>query len=126
MKYWTLTEADIDRIAIGVGILDTGGGGSPYLQALIAKRMLRDGKRVRMIRPADLAPDAQIIGLGGIGAPTVGIEKMEEGFEFVRVLQAIEAHTGRRVDAVLCDEVGGGNGIYPMITSALLAAWFAQ
>ncbi|CAN1574703.1 COG3535 Uncharacterized conserved protein [Paracoccaceae bacterium] len=120
MTYWSLTESDIDRIAIGVGILGTGGGGSPYLQALIAKQKLREGKRIRMIRPADLAPDAQIIGLGGIGAPTVSIEKMEEGFEGVRVLQAIEAYTGRRVDAVLGDEVGGGNGIYPMVTAAEL------
>lgn len=120
MTYWTLTEADIDRIAIGVGILGTGGGGSPYLQMLIAKQMLREGRRIRMIRPRDLADDAQIIGLGGIGAPTVSIEKMEEGHEGVRVLKAIEAHTGRRVDAVLGDEVGGGNGIYPMITAARL------
>ena len=94
MTYWSLTASDIDRIAIGVGILGTGGGGSPYLQALIARQMLREGRRIRMIRPADLAPDAQIIGLGGIGAPTVSIEKMEEGFEGVRVLQAIEAFAG--------------------------------
>ncbi len=120
MTYWTLTESDIDRIAIGVGILGTGGGGSPYLQLLIAKQMLREGKRIRMIRPRDLADDAQILGLGGIGAPTVSIEKMEEGHEGVRVLKAIEAHTGRRIDAVLGDEVGGGNGIYPMITAARL------
>ena len=120
MTYWSLTESDIDRIAIGVGILGTGGGGSPYLQMLIAKQLLREGKRIRMIRPADLDPNAQIIGLGGIGAPTVSIEKMEEGFEGVRVLKAIEAHTGRKVDAVLGDEVGGGNGIYPMITAAHL------
>lgn len=120
MTYWTLTESDIDRIAIGVGILGTGGGGSPYLQMLIAKQMLREGKRIRMIRPRDLTDDAQIIGLGSIGAPTVSIEKMEEGHEGVRVLKAIEAHTGRRIDAVLGDEVGGGNGIYPMITAARL------
>ncbi|MBN8631470.1 MAG: DUF917 domain-containing protein [Rhodobacterales bacterium] len=120
MTYWTLTEPDLDRIAIGVGILGTGGGGSPYQQMLIAKALLRQGKRIRMVRPVDLPPDAQIIGLGGIGAPTVSIEKMEEGEEGVRVLRAIEAHTGRKVDAVLGDEVGGGNGIYPMITAAKL------
>jgi len=30
-KHWVLTEADIDCLAIGAGILGTGGGGSPYL-----------------------------------------------------------------------------------------------
>lgn len=29
MKIWTLNEADIDRIALGAGILGTGGGGKP-------------------------------------------------------------------------------------------------
>lgn len=120
MKTWTLTEPDIDRIAIGVGILGTGGGGSPYLQMLAAKEMLRQGRRIRMVRPSDLPDDAQVIGLGGIGAPTVSVEKMEEGGEGERVLRAIETHAGRRVDAVLGDEVGGGNGIYPMITAARL------
>jgi len=120
MTYWTLTESDIDRIAIGVGILGTGGGGSSYLQMLAAKEMLRLGHRIRMIRPADLPDDAQIIGISGIGAPTVGVEKMGEGGEGERVLRAIEAHTGRPVTAILGDEVGGGNGIYPMITAARL------
>lgn len=120
MKTWTLDEADIDRIALGVGILGTGGGGSPYHATLRAKALLRQGRRIRMIRPADLAPDAMVLALGGIGAPTVGIEKMEEGGEGVRVLRAIEAHTGRRVDAVIGDEVGGGNGIAPMLTAAAL------
>jgi uncharacterized protein len=50
----------------------------------------------------------------------VGIEKMDEGHEGVRVLRAVEAHTGCRVDAVLGDEVGGGNGIFPMVTAAQL------
>lgn len=120
MKYWTLTETDIDRIAIGCGILGTGGGGSTYHGSLRAKALLREGKRIRMVRPADMAPDAQIIGLGGIGAPTVGIEKIAEGAEGVRLMQALEHHMGRKVDAVLGDEVGGGNGIAPMLTAAMV------
>lgn len=120
MSLWSLTEDDIDRIAIGVGILGTGGGGSPYLQMLAAKAQLRQGRRIRMIRPDELDPEAKIIGLGGIGAPTVSVEKMEEGGEGTRVLRAIEAHMGHPIDAVLGDEVGGGNGIYPMVTAAKL------
>ncbi len=120
MKIWNLTEADIDRIALGAGILGTGGGGNPYLGSLMAKAQLRMGRAIRVIQPADLAPDAQVQALGGIGAPTVGIEKMEEGDEGVRVLRAIEKFTGRKVDAVIADEIGGSNGIAPMITAAKL------
>lgn len=120
MKIWSLTESDIDRIALGAGILGTGGGGSPYIGALMAKAQLRAGREIRVIQPADLAPDAQVLSLGGIGAPTVGIEKMQEGDEGVRVLRAIEKATGRRIDAVIADEIGGSNGIAPMITAAKL------
>jgi DUF917 family protein len=120
MKYWTLTETDIDRIALGAGILGTGGGGNPYLGMLMVKAQLRDGKTVRLIRPCDLADDAFVLALGNIGAPTVGIEKMEEGDEGVRSLHALEQFTGRKVDAVIADEIGGSNGLAPMITAAKL------
>ncbi len=120
MKTWTLTESDIDRIALGAGILGTGGGGNPYLGSLMTKAQLRLGRTIRMIRPADLDPGAQVLALGGIGAPTVGIEKMEEGDEGVRVLRAIEKFAGRPVDAVIADEIGGSNGLAPMITAAKL------
>jgi len=119
MRYWTLTEEDIDRIAIGCGILGTGGGGSTYHGSLRAKALLREGRRIRMVRPSDMAPDARILGIGGIGAPTVGIEKIAEGGEGVRLLKAVEQHLGRKVDALLGDEVGGGNGIAPMLTAAM-------
>lgn len=120
MKIWTLNEADIDRIALGAGILGTGGGGNPYLGLLMAKAQLKAGRSIKVIRPCDLAPDAHVLALGNIGAPTVSIEKMEEGDEGIRCLRAIEQHTGRKVDAVIADEIGGSNGLAPMITAAKL------
>ncbi len=120
MKVWTLTEADIDRIALGAGILGTGGGGNPYLGMLMTKAQLKLGRTIRVIRPCDLAPDAHVLALGNIGAPTVSVEKMEEGDEGIRCLRAIEKQTGRKVDAVIADEIGGSNGLAPMITAAKL------
>ena len=120
MKVWTLTEADIDRIALGAGILGTGGGGNPYLGMLMTKAQLRAGRSINVIRPCDLAPDAHVLALGNIGAPTVSVEKMEQGDEGLRCLRAIEQYTGRKVDAVIADEIGGSNGLAPMITAAKL------
>lgn len=120
MKVWDVTESDIDRIALGAGILGTGGGGNPYIGSLMAKAQLRAGRRIRVIRPVDLAPQAQVLSLGGIGAPTVGIEKMEAGDEGPRVLRAIEKASGCMIDAVIADEIGGSNGISPMTTAAKL------
>lgn len=120
MKVWQLEAGDIDRIALGVGILGTGGGGNPYLGAVAAKQQLAEGRRIRVIQPSALDDDALVLALGGIGAPTVSVEKMWEGEEGVRLVQAIEQHTGRKVQAVIADEVGGANGIVPMLTAAQL------
>ena len=79
MTSWTLTEADIDRIALGAGVLGTGGGGNTYLGLLMTKAQLRLGRRIDVVRLDDLPPGAFVLAIGGIGSPTVGIEKMEEG-----------------------------------------------
>ena len=80
-----LTEADIDRITLGAGVLGTGGGGNPWLGSLMAKAQLAEGREIRVISLDDLAPDAHVMALAGIGAPTVGVERMVEGSESARL-----------------------------------------
>lgn len=120
MRRWRITESDIDRIAIGAGILGTGGGGSSYMGQLMAKAHLQAGRRIEAILPEDLPEDGMVLAMGGIGAPTVSIEKMQEGHEGARLIAAIEHHTGRKVTALIADEIGGSNGISPMIPGAQL------
>src|SRR5215831_13758858 len=115
---WQVTEADLDAIAIGAGILGTGGGGNPYLGKLVVRELLRGGGRVDVVAPADLPDDALVVSCGTIGAPTVGIEKLLNGQEFVRALSALERHLGRRVTAVISAEIGGANAMSPMIVAA--------
>src|SRR6266436_10374179 len=50
---------------------------------------------------------------GGIGAPTVSIEKIENGDEGERLRDHLEYLTGRRVAALMAGEIGGGNGVLP-------------
>ena len=38
---WQVTEKDLDSIAIGAGILGTGGGGNPYIGQLRARQAIR-------------------------------------------------------------------------------------
>lgn len=42
-KNWILTEADIDCLKEGCGILGAGGGASPYLTSLVCKNFLKNG-----------------------------------------------------------------------------------
>src|SRR5437868_4848900 len=94
---WHVGEPDLDAIAIGAGILGTGGGGNPYLGKLVVRELLRAGGQVTVCDVAELPDDALVVSCGTMGAPTVGIEKLLNGREFVQALRALEAHLGRKI-----------------------------
>lgn len=48
---WTLSEYDVDCIAIGAGILGCGGGGNPYLGKLSGLLTMKSGKKIQVIHP---------------------------------------------------------------------------
>ena len=119
MTSWNLSELDLEYIALGAGILGTGGGGNPYLGKLRAREQLRAGRRIRVIPPEALNDDDLIISVGGMGAPTVSIEKFKAGDESYRAVRAIEQAVGRPAAAIISDEIGGANAVEPMIAAAL-------
>ncbi|MDE2635715.1 MAG: DUF917 family protein, partial [Chloroflexota bacterium] len=74
-----VTGDDTQAIAIGAGILGTGGGGSTYLNRLRLNNELRlQGRPVTVIRADDAPDDALVCAVGGMGAPTVSNEKLQE------------------------------------------------
>ncbi len=119
MNEWYLSEHDLEYIALGAAILGTGGGGNAYLGKLRAWEQLRAGRRIRVTPPEALQDDDLVIAVGGIGAPTVGIEKIEKGDECLQAVRAIEKEVGRPAAALMTDEIGGANSIEPMIAAAL-------
>ena len=106
---------DIRPIGIGAGILGTGGGGNPYLGGLHLASVIREKGPQAIIDPFDLADEALCCVVGSIGAPTVSIEKLPEGTEMMRAIRLLEAHIGRRFDAVAIAEIGGANSMQPLI-----------
>jgi Uncharacterized conserved protein len=104
-----VTDADLDAIEIGAAILGTGGGGNPYIGKLRCREELKRGRRIPVIPLHELADDALVVSLGGMGAPVVGVEKIEQGEECLRALRAIEKETGKAVDALISAEIGGAN-----------------
>ena len=111
-------DADLDAIEIGAAILGTGGGGNPYIGKLRCREELKKGRRIPVIPLAELPDDALVVSLGGIGAPVVGVEKIEEGEECLRALRALEKELGVKVDALISAEIGGANSMEPMLTAA--------
>ncbi|KAL5094661.1 hypothetical protein Trisim1_005396 [Trichoderma cf. simile WF8] len=116
-RVWYISETDADWIATGCYILGTGGGGSPYSHLIRLKQELRKGAIVRVINPHDLADEDQIGCGGGVGSPTVGIEKLpadellEAQHELFKVCPKPATH-------MISIEIGGGNGLQAMILGA--------
>jgi DUF917 family protein len=117
---WDVTEETLDALEIGAGILGTGGGGNPYLGKLEALQQLRSGKTIHVVSLDELADDAFVTTAGGIGSPTVGIERIGRGDECVQAMRALERHMRRRFTHVIPGEIGGANSMRPMIVAAYM------
>lgn len=85
---WYISETDVEWISIGCYILGTGGGGSPYAHMVRLRQMIRDGAVVRVVSPTALDDDARVGCGGGVGSPTVGIEKLQ-GDAMVQAQEAL-------------------------------------
>ena len=114
----TIDRDDLERLAIGAGILGTGGGGNPYLGKLQARQLLDQGKTIEVIPACDVPDDALVTTVGSIGAPVVSNERPKQGEEFLVSLRALETHLGRKITHVTCAEIGGSNSMSPMIVAA--------
>ncbi len=113
-----VTRDDTHAIAIGAGILGTGGGGSTYLNRIRLNNELRQaGHPVPIIRADDVPDEALVCAVGGMGAPTVSNEKLQEGREILRAVRELEAHLRQKIYAIVIGEIGGGNALGPMITA---------
>jgi DUF917 family protein len=83
------------------------------------QRLLREGYSVDVIDLDDVTDDMLVSFVAGLGAPTVGVEKLPAGEEPRWALEALEAYIGRKIDAVLSAEIGGSNSIAPLVAAAL-------
>ncbi|MYE55015.1 MAG: DUF917 domain-containing protein, partial [Chloroflexi bacterium] len=115
---WQVTEDDLAPIAIGAGILGTGGGGNPYIGQLRARQAIRKYGPVTVLSPEELPENAKVVCVGGIGAPTVGIEKIRD-IQSYHAFRAIEDYTGERATALISNEIGGSNSVEPLIPAAM-------
>lgn len=111
---------DIDDIAAGAAVLGCGGGGDPYVGALMTRQALEGTAPVKLVSPAEVADDALVVVIAGIGAPPVLTEKIPNGSESELALRALEKHIGRRADYLMSAEAGGLNSLYPLQVAAKL------
>ena len=115
-----ITAEDIECLAVGSWILGTGGGGSPYLGLLNMRRLYAEGHRVELMSPLDLADEDRVAVVSNMGAPLVGQERLADSRNIARAVAMQEELSGVRFRAVMSLEIGGGNGIQPLMAAAHL------
>lgn len=108
---------NLDDLALGTAFISTGGGGDPWLYQLALHAAIAARGPVKLIDPADLADDAIVMSMGGVGAPMIGSEKLPNGQEGVCAVRNLEEYAGVRCDALIAAEIGGGNGLVPLLTA---------
>jgi uncharacterized protein len=109
---------DIEALAVGAWILGTGGGGSPYLGLLNMRRLYAEGYRVSMMSPLDLDDEDWVAVVSNMGAPLVGQERLVDSRNIARAVEIQEGLLGAKFRAVMSLEIGGGNGIQPLMAAA--------
>jgi DUF917 family protein len=113
-----ITHQDVEDIAVGGAVLGAGGGGDPYVGKLMAQRAIDQYGAPELIPLKDIPDNKTIMIAGGIGAPTVIIEKIPGGDEAVYVFNALQKLLKKKAYAVMSAEVGGLNGTIPIQVAA--------
>ncbi len=113
-------EGQLDDLAVGAAVLGTGGGGNPYLGAVLTKQVIREHGPVELVTVDEVPDDALVVATAGMGAPTVGVEKLPRGDEHVRALQALQSYLGRPITHTVSIEAGGSNSTVPLRVGATL------
>lgn len=116
---WRITGDAIRGLARGAAVLGTGGGGDPYVGALLARQAIGDGS-VEVVSLQDLPDDALVITAAMMGAPTVMVEKLPSIDEVLAPIHALAESLGRPVTHIACAEIGGVNSTIPVAAAAAL------
>lgn len=118
MRY--LDEQAIKDIATGAALLGAGGGGDPTIGMLMALNAVKKHGPVALITAEECLADGFYASVAGMGAPSVIVEKIPNGNEFVQAALLLEKHLGKKLHGVFPIEIGGINSMMPLVVAAQL------
>src|SRR5260370_6492566 len=84
------------------------------------RALYREGHRVQLIDASDLADDDWVGTVANMGAPLVGQERLTDSRTLAHAVSVMEKHTGHRFAALMGMEIGGANGVRPLMAAAHL------
>ena len=113
-----IRRADLSALALGSGILGTGGGGNSYYGQLVAGQIMTDKSAVRVIDVTEMDPDSFAISSAAIGAPLVCLEKPPSLRALQLGLDSVAGVLKGRVGAFVTAEIGGLQCMFPLMLAA--------
>ncbi len=113
-----LDAGNLPDLARGCAVLGTGGGGDPETGLLMSLQAVEEHGPVPLLDLDELPDDGLLMPCGGLGAPTVSIEKFGNGAEGARLREYVERLWGKPVVALMSSEIGGSNGLVPVAWAA--------
>jgi len=111
---------DVVPLALGAGVLGTGGGGDPYVGQLTLQREIERSGSPWVVDLPDLDDDALVVPVAMGGAPVVGLEKLLSDSFADASVRRLERYLGRKADAIIPLEIGGVNSLLPFVAGARL------
>lgn len=112
---------DLEYLAVGAGILGSGGGGNPNNALLLAKYELEKYGPVELISIDNLSKDDLIVPLAFMGAPLVFTERLSSPKELEVIIKEIERYFSKKVTALMPAEIGGANAFTPFLIAAKMS-----
>lgn len=110
---------DVQDMARGAALLGTGGGGDPYIGELFVSTQIKRGRYPKILSCEEIADDALVVSIYGFGAPSPLVEHMLSEKVMLHLLSKAQAFFGRRIDALICMEIGGANSMMPLAAAAV-------
>lgn len=112
---WHVSETDVDWIKDGCYVLGCAGGGSPMPEFIRLRDQFRAGHSVKVIDTSALKKDALIYWGGNMGSPAVSVERLAQTEVFQATQELMEYYRHDSFDAVMGLEIGGANGLEPLL-----------
>ncbi|NIH85131.1 DUF917 domain-containing protein [Amycolatopsis granulosa] len=113
-----ITAADVPALERGVALLGSGGGGDTMTAAALLRQHVIHGREPEV--PAALDPATPVMPVGIAGSTAAFTEKLPSGSEFATAVSALERWTGARAGALMSIEIGGLNGLVPLVAAVEL------
>lgn len=113
---WVITKKDIPYISLGAKFLSCGGGGDTKTVEYLLLSIMKDSDMIAVKTIVEIMNE-WIVPVAMAGSTVLFNEDLPSGSETGQILKLYEAITRKPTDAVISIEIGGINGLIPLLVA---------